>query len=122
MCCRAAAQLLEVSWLTTVLKISGPLEGQRRFLPGYAGFPNLGGPQTSVKIAVQRCIFFLFSSTALDSTEDKGEKLAQEPFPQLQGREGADGHAAGRLHFSSLFFRSLLNMQMLVIPKLPKKC
>lgn len=25
-------------------------------------------------------------------------------------------------YFSSLFFRSLLNMQMLVIPKLPKKC
>lgn len=122
MCCRAAAQLLEVSWLTTVLKISGPLEGQRRFLPGCAGFPNLGGPQTRVKIAVQRCIFFLFSSTALDSTKDKGEKLAQELFPQLQGQEGAGGRAAWRLHFSSLFFRSLLNMQMLVIPKLPKKC
>lgn len=47
-CCRTAAQLPEISWLMTVLKIAGCLEGQHRFLPGYVRLPNLGGPQTAL--------------------------------------------------------------------------
>lgn len=35
MCCRTAAQCLEISWLMAVLKINGCFEGQHRFLPGY---------------------------------------------------------------------------------------
>lgn len=47
-CCRTAAQLLEISWLTRVLKIAGYLEGQHKFLPGYVRVANLGGPQTAL--------------------------------------------------------------------------
>lgn len=41
-CCKTAAQLLKVSPLMTVLKITGCLEGQHRLLPGYVRLPKLG--------------------------------------------------------------------------------
>lgn len=52
----------------------------------------------------------------------EGKKFFRDGFPPLQGQEGASGIVHWRSYFSSLSFRSLLNMQMLVIPKLPKKC
>lgn len=51
----------------------------------------------------------------------KGKNMFRNCFSGWGG-----GQACGMLHWKSYFsllsFRSLLNMQMLVIPKLPKKC
>lgn len=47
-CCRTAAQCLEISWLVAVLKINGSFEGQHRLLPGYVKLPNLGDAQSAL--------------------------------------------------------------------------
>lgn len=53
----------------------------------------------------------------------EGENLLRDCFFSVAGLGGGQMAMLPRGHyFSSLFFRSLLNMQMLVIPKLPKKC
>jgi len=166
-CCRAAAQLLEISWLMTVLKIAGYLEGQHRFLPGYVRLPDLGGPQTAfsgesgcrregqkpvggrggTEDVEHRCMFsHLIKHAALRNEEQEvkfqfrgaapsilapllwaqpsveGRTLSGSCFSWLQGWEGVGGKLHWKSYISCLSFRSLLNMQMLVIPKLPKKC
>lgn len=48
MCCRTAAQCLQISCLMAVLKINGCFEGQHRFFPDYVTLPNLRGAQSAL--------------------------------------------------------------------------